>query len=64
MNQGQAGKGQGISLRSVLAILIPARTVRSGVEFKASKQVMVGLGEGGGRWMEVRVGQRMMKGGR
>ena len=25
-----------------------ARTVRSRVEFKASKQVMVGLGEGGG----------------
>ena len=35
-------------LRSVLAITMAARTVRSRVEFKASKQVMVGLGEGGG----------------
>ena len=48
MNQGQAGKGQGIFLRSVLAITMAARTIRSGVVFKASKQVMVGLGEGGG----------------
>ena len=30
-----------------------ARTVQNGVVFRASKQVILGLGEGeGGRWME------------
>ena len=48
MKQGHTGKGKGIFLRSELAITMAARTVRSRVEFKASKQVMVGLGEGGG----------------
>ena len=49
MNQGQAGKGEGIFLRSVLAITMAARTVQNGVVFRASKQVILGLGEGG-RW--------------
>ena len=47
-------------LCSVLAILMPARTVRNGVVFRASKEVVMGLGEGGGWEAEKDGGRRVI----
>ena len=56
MNPGRTGKAQGTVWHSVVAILLVARAVQSGVVFKDSKQVIAGLGRGeGGGWMEVGV---------
>ena len=49
MKPVHAGKQLGSVLRSVVATLMIARAVRSGVVFEDSKQVIVGVWEGRGR---------------
>ena len=67
MKQGHTGKGKGIFLRSELAITMAARTVQSRVVSKASKQVILGLGEvkgwevdGGWGWGQEGGGRRII----